>query len=368
MRLGYTGSYGQYDYDKQHSNFPSPTEYMYNKQQGRPNYQNFGPVEVVRYQNGETYYRVSHASANGTPKVESVNPKLDYYCDVVDRIANINFQGAGDYDEIGDAIGITVELLKKLKSLDDSYRAGHNSVLLEKIVKPFIDVIGAMEQPFNDRMPVANYLHSKNNELLRDLERNAESSIAYSLGRVLTDIEAIAVDFASYIGSGKAAKIIIRGIKGGEVLAGIQVSTRAIKAVAGVAASADVFGNGTNLGNDLKDLISAIKGNNEANRVYEPSPKHNPQGGWGSENPIPNDEVGQELLDSAYSSSNSKQLYNIYEGDIIKFQPDGSSGEWHAYKVLNTQTEVPTDVYRQMLEDGLITKADYKKLINNKWY
>ena len=38
-------------------------------------------------------------------------------------------------------------------------------------------------------------------------------------------------------------------------------------------------------------------------RIYEPSPKHNPQGGWGSENPIPNNEVEQELLDNTYSSS-----------------------------------------------------------------
>ena len=42
------------------------------------------------------------------------------------------------------------------------------------------------------------------------------------------------------------------------------------------------------------------EGESETKRTYEPSPKHNPQGGWGSENPIPNDEVGQELLDSAY--------------------------------------------------------------------
>lgn len=89
------------------------------------------------------------------------------------------------------------------------------------------------------------------------------------------------------------------------------------------------------------------EGDSEAKCVYEPSPKHNPQGGWGSENPIPNNEVGQELLDSAYSSSKNKQLYNMYEGDIIKFQPDSSSGKWHAYKVSNTAKEVPTDVYKK---------------------
>ncbi len=92
------------------------------------------------------------------------------------------------------------------------------------------------------------------------------------------------------------------------------------------------------------------------------------RGGWGSENPIPNDKVGQELLNTAYSSEKNKQLYNLYDGDIIKFQPDGSSGEWHAYKVSNTAIEVPTDVYRQMLEDGLISNTDYNKLIKNNWY
>lgn len=58
----------------------------------------------------------------------------------------------------------------------------------------------------------------------------------------------------------------------------------------------------------------------------------------------------------------------MYDGDIIKFQPDSSSGKWHAYKVSNTAKEVPTDVYKQMLDDRLITKTDYNKLIKNNWY
>lgn len=78
-------------------------------------------------------------------------------------------------------------------------------------------------------------------------------------------------------------------------------------------------------------------------------------------------EVGQELLDNAYSVSGDRQVYNIYDGDVIVFQPDGTGG-WHAYRAINTQTEVPAAVYRQMLEDGLISNADYRKLINNRWY
>lgn len=44
--------------------------------------------------------------------------------------------------------------------------------------------------------------------------------------------------------------------------------------------------------------------------------------GWGSKNPIPDAETGQALLDTVYSSSKNKQLYNIYNGELIKFQPD----------------------------------------------
>jgi hypothetical protein len=102
-----------------------------------------------------------------------------------------------------------------------------------------------------------------------------------------------------------------------------------------------------------------------ADGVYEPSPKHDPDFGWGSENPIPNKQIGQELLDSAFSSSKNKQLYNFFEGKLIKFQPDGAGG-WHSYVVSNPAKEVPADVLRQMLKDGLISKAEYGKLIKNK--
>lgn len=86
----------------------------------------------------------------------------------------------------------------------------------------------------------------------------------------------------------------------------------------------------------------------------------------GGPNPIPNDEVGQELLNSAYSSSKNKQLYNYYNGKLIKFQPDNSIGGWHAYEVSNPAKEVPADVLRQMLDDKLITKTEYIKFIKNK--
>jgi len=100
-------------------------------------------------------------------------------------------------------------------------------------------------------------------------------------------------------------------------------------------------------------------------RIYEPSPKHDPKSGWGSPNPIPDAKTGQTLLDTAYSSSKNKQLYNIYDGKLIKFQPDGPTG-WHPYEVTNPAKEVPADVLRQMLKDGKITKVEYNKFLKNK--
>jgi membrane peptidoglycan carboxypeptidase len=60
-----------------------------------------------------------------------------------------------------------------------------------------------------------------------------------------------------------------------------------------------------------------------------------------------------------------KNNSNYYEGKLVKFQPDTVSG-WHSYEVANAAKEVPADVLRQMLDDGIITKAQYKYFINNK--
>ena len=103
----------------------------------------------------------------------------------------------------------------------------------------------------------------------------------------------------------------------------------------------------------------------EEKAVYKPSPKHDKVSGWGSPDPIPDQETGQKLLDEAYSSSKNKQLYNIYEDELIKFQPDRVEG-WHAYRVENPAKEVPADVLRKMLQDGKITRTQYSKFIRNK--
>ena len=53
-------------------------------------------------------------------------------------------------------------------------------------------------------------------------------------------------------------------------------------------------------------------------------------------------------------------------GKMIKFQPTGTNNEWHAYELTDKQIksqQVTLDVLKQMLKDGVITKAQY-----NKWH
>ena len=71
---------------------------------------------------------------------------------------------------------------------------------------------------------------------------------------------------------------------------------------------------------NMCDVIPSESGsNNNTKRVYAPTKKHDSRFGWGSKNPIPDMETGQNLLDTAYESSKNKQLYNsTFPADIFK--------------------------------------------------
>lgn len=98
---------------------------------------------------------------------------------------------------------------------------------------------------------------------------------------------------------------------------------------------------------------------------YEPSPKHDPKTGYpgASKSNIPDIKTGQELLENSYGSSKVKQRYVQYRGKLVEFQP-GNDGTWHDYTV--DGNEVPTDVLRQMRDDGIITNSEYNKLKKGK--
>ena len=103
-------------------------------------------------------------------------------------------------------------------------------------------------------------------------------------------------------------------------------------------------------------------------RVYKPNDGKHRGSARGDVSADPfwnNQEAGQESLDSAYSSKYKKQLYNVYNGKLVEFQPD-NAGTWHGYEVQNSRKEVPIDVLRNMKDDGLITNVQYNKWIKNK--
>ncbi len=147
------------------------------------------------------------------------------------------------------------------------------------------------------------------------------------------------------------------------------VTKRAVKNSSGKFVGEATGDIGQDIAEEIWDQISEEIEENDSDsesekRIYKPSPKHDPISGWGSPDPIPDIETGQALLDTAYSSTKNKQLYNIYNNQLIKFQPDRGN-EWHAYLVENPAKEVPADVLRKMLQDNKITKVQYKDFIKN---
>ena len=126
------------------------------------------------------------------------------------------------------------------------------------------------------------------------------------------------------------------------------------------------------------DKVADVTKNKGKQQILESCPtetlKHNPNDGKHkgtshgniSENPFWNNvEAGKQALNSSYVSADGKERFNIYNGKIVKFRYDNVGG-WHPYTVSNTAKEVPKAVLEQMRDDGLITTAEYKKLIKNK--
>ena len=124
-----------------------------------------------------------------------------------------------------------------------------------------------------------------------------------------------------------------------------------------------------NKGNSSKPSTEMIVRRGHFNGEYKPSPKHKgpkmPPNA--SPNSIPDIKTGNDLLKNhSYNSATKKQRFAIYKGKMIKFQPTGTNNEWHAYELTDKQIksqQVPPDVLKQMLKDGVITKAQY-----NKWH
>lgn len=121
-------------------------------------------------------------------------------------------------------------------------------------------------------------------------------------------------------------------------------------------------------------LDPAVESN--TGRLYIPHEKHMPINGgraarWqdASIDPIPNIEIGQKLLDTAFKHDRYRDvtkgpLFTYYNGKIIEFRSNNHNNEWHAYEVnKNVENAIGSDVLAKFKDAGLINKAEYKKLI-----
>ena len=70
---------------------------------------------------------------------------------------------------------------------------------------------------------------------------------------------------------------------------------------------------------------------------------------------------GAEALST--SIQGGKQRYSYYGGKLYEFQPDNSGG-WHGYPIKGT--EAPSNVLRSMRDSGMMSNAEYSRLIRGK--
>ena len=142
------------------------------------------------------------------------------------------------------------------------------------------------------------------------------------------------------------------------------MTPEAIAVGAGVAAvgAATATSAAVGLGENLAQIKNNQNGSSEkqSQRRYVPSPKHNPQGGWGSPMDLSDDVAGQVLNEGI---SNGKQVYGYHEGKVYVFQPDNAGG-FHGYNITGNE-RIPTTVLRQWKDDGIISSVEYSHML--KW-
>lgn len=206
--------------------------------------------------NATSYYNSSYQtgkiSSPDAPRIEELNEQQAYYCSIADRVPNIQAFGAGDYSGISAAI-----------SIYQSYRNGSQVSSLNNLGMAFVNIIGALESVRgDDKTPIATALYNRINKSIRELEANSNDNVAYNAGRVGKDIESLIFDLflLKEVGSEKLLENPGLIAKAGEVLVAISESSGALEAVVGLAAAGNAVWNSSNLGNDLNDLVNAIKG------------------------------------------------------------------------------------------------------------
>ena len=94
---GVSMSYGEYSYYKSQTRMPSYEQYVYDKSVGRPVYNTYGPLQAVTGHYVTAYPRTPSYTVFTSPGISAPVEQMEYYCDVANRVPDIQALGAGDY-------------------------------------------------------------------------------------------------------------------------------------------------------------------------------------------------------------------------------------------------------------------------------
>ena len=100
-------SYGEYSYYKSQTRMPSYEQYVYDKSVGRPVYNTYGPLQAVTGHYVTAYPRTPSYTVFTSPGISAPVEQMEYYCDVANRVPDIQALGAGNYEGISKAVDMT---------------------------------------------------------------------------------------------------------------------------------------------------------------------------------------------------------------------------------------------------------------------
>ena len=157
------------------------------------------------------------------------------------------------------ALQVSAKIYVEYKSFEN----GVTAAVIRNLGQPGTDLFGALESLITGKTTIANRMQSSLNAKIHSYEQNSYDKTMFSVGMVTGDVAGIAAD-------------ILLAIYGGGISAGMKVAAQGKDALVlvseGVAlgkfveagALVDAIKNGTNLGNDLSNLFSQIKGGSDS--------------------------------------------------------------------------------------------------------
>ncbi|MGV9860464.1 hypothetical protein ACWDTD_17680 [Gordonia sp. NPDC003425] len=268
----------------------------------------------------------------------------------------------------GTALGKLHDSFTDLETADTPLLQGHLATV-SAAASALRAYASEMASPIDDHHRALGEMRSKikvrSDELLAEIASTVIVAAVVFVGLIVVTGGA-AAGGAAVAAEGGAAATATLIARAGLAIRSLITTSRLLTVVLGAGtASAAAFAKASGLtpAASLEHIAMLVAQTDDDNDPrYVPSPKHDPStpdhGRRGTPMDL-SDEEAQQVLDESIASG--RRRYGTSDDRLYEFKDDNAGG-WHGYPV--TPQEIPNSVLKKMMEDGLITKRQYRKWLH----